>query len=105
MDAEYCPSSDVWALAGCPLPCAHVLPCVLQFAGFSADALCERILDSQCSLLITAGEWSGACKTKIIIKTTPVCTAAVGSSLSERYCKIVQEVKILFIEISFVLPK
>uniref|UniRef100_A0A8C4YX30 Acetyl-coenzyme A synthetase n=1 Tax=Gadus morhua TaxID=8049 RepID=A0A8C4YX30_GADMO len=26
----------------------------IVFAGFSADALCERILDSQCSLLITA---------------------------------------------------
>lgn len=29
---------------------------MLQFAGFSAESLCERILDSQCCLLITAGK-------------------------------------------------
>lgn len=27
-----------------------------QFAGFSAESLCERILDCGCSLLITAGK-------------------------------------------------
>nr|XP_020482111.2 acetyl-coenzyme A synthetase, cytoplasmic-like [Labrus bergylta] len=27
----------------------------IVFAGFSAESLCERIMDSQCSLLITAG--------------------------------------------------
>lgn len=33
------------------------LLCALwQFAGFSADSLCERILDCGCSLLITAGK-------------------------------------------------
>ncbi|MEE6508137.1 hypothetical protein FKM82_019269 [Ascaphus truei] len=26
----------------------------IVFAGFSAESLCERIMDSQCSLLITA---------------------------------------------------
>lgn len=30
--------------------------CPWQFAGFSADSLCERILDCGCSLLITAGK-------------------------------------------------
>lgn len=29
---------------------------MLQFAGFSAESLCERIMDSQCCLLITAGK-------------------------------------------------
>uniref|UniRef100_A0A7N5ZTM3 acetate--CoA ligase n=1 Tax=Anabas testudineus TaxID=64144 RepID=A0A7N5ZTM3_ANATE len=29
----------------------------IVFAGFSAESLCERILDSQCSLLITAGSF------------------------------------------------
>uniref|UniRef100_A0A4W6EX13 Acetyl-coenzyme A synthetase n=1 Tax=Lates calcarifer TaxID=8187 RepID=A0A4W6EX13_LATCA len=29
----------------------------IVFAGFSAESLCERIMDSQCSLLITAGQF------------------------------------------------
>lgn len=29
---------------------------MLQFAGFSADSLSERIMDSQCCLLITSGK-------------------------------------------------
>uniref|UniRef100_A0A3B5MFT8 Acetyl-coenzyme A synthetase, cytoplasmic n=1 Tax=Xiphophorus couchianus TaxID=32473 RepID=A0A3B5MFT8_9TELE len=29
----------------------------IVFAGFSAESLCERIIDSQCSLLITAGQF------------------------------------------------
>lgn len=29
---------------------------MLQFAGFSAESLCERIMDSQCCLLITSGK-------------------------------------------------
>lgn len=36
--------------------CWSCVFCCVQFAGFSAESLCERILDSQCSLLITAGE-------------------------------------------------
>lgn len=28
-----------------------------QFAGFSSESLCERILDSSCSLLITTGDY------------------------------------------------
>lgn len=36
----------------------YVFTFICQFAGFSAESLCERIMDSQCCLLITAGKES-----------------------------------------------
>lgn len=63
LDENWCSAS--WA---CKLTtrqdanvCVRVSVCFLcvcvQFAGFSAESLSERIMDSQCSLLITAGQW------------------------------------------------
>lgn len=50
----------------CNIIFIHVFVFIFQFAGFSAESLCERIMDSQCCLLITAGKKSMAKKSKVI---------------------------------------
>lgn len=53
-----CPSYKCKCQSHVPNICdwAEWLCCLCQFAGFSAESLCERIIDSHCSLLITAGK-------------------------------------------------
>uniref|UniRef100_A0A8C1LMT6 acetate--CoA ligase n=1 Tax=Cyprinus carpio TaxID=7962 RepID=A0A8C1LMT6_CYPCA len=41
------------------LACARIGAVHSIFAGFSAESLCERIMDSQCCILITAGKENG----------------------------------------------
>ncbi len=33
----------------------HLTVFLVQFAGFSSESLCERIMDAQCNILVTAG--------------------------------------------------
>lgn len=49
------PGAEGCGLGFC-VPWLTLLCALWQFAGFSADSLCERILDCGCSLLITAGK-------------------------------------------------
>lgn len=56
----------------------------IQFAGFSSESLCERIMDAQSSVLVTAGRSSSPA----FVQTGDPCANTAAPAFDALYCSI-----------------